>query len=115
VSEEAGSAPAGQVIRQSPSAGSEIPRGSTVTIVVSEGEERATIPNVIGKERREAVEALRAEGLVPVVEESETEVEAQIGRVTDQFPPPGNEVEPGTEVTIVVGRRAPGTVVPEGE
>jgi serine/threonine-protein kinase len=115
VSEEASAAAEGEVIRQSPSAGSELPRGSSVSIVVSEGEEQATIPNVIGKERREAVELLRAEGLVPSVEEEETEVAAQVGRVTDQFPPPGNEVEPGTEVTIVVGRAAPEAAAPEGE
>ena len=114
VGEEAASAAAGEVIRQSPSAGSELPRGSSVSIVVSEGEEQATIPNVIGNERREAVEALRAEGLVPSVEEAETDVVAQVGRVTDQFPPPGQEVEPGTEVTIVVGKRA-SQAAPEGE
>lgn len=108
VEEEESAKPAGQTIRQSPSAGSELPRGSSVTIVVSAGEEQATVPNAIGSERREAVEALRAAGLVPAVQEQPTEVEGQIGRVTDQFPPPGSEVEPGSEVTIVVGKRAAG-------
>jgi beta-lactam-binding protein with PASTA domain/predicted Ser/Thr protein kinase len=107
VEEEESAKPAGEVIRQSPSAGSELPPGSTVSIVVSKGEERATVPNVIGSERAEAVEALRAEGLVPTVQEQETEVPQQVGRVTDQFPPPGSEVEPGSEVTIVVGKLAP--------
>jgi serine/threonine-protein kinase len=109
--------PAGQVIRQSPSAGSELPRGSTVSIVVSKGEEMATVPNAIGKERREAVEELRAVGLVPEVQEEETDVPQQVGRVTDQFPPPASEVEPGSEVTLVVGKRATGAeeVEEEGE
>jgi len=115
VEEEESAKPAGEVIRQAPSAGSELPRGSSVSIVVSEGEEQAKVPNVIGKERAEAVEALRAAGLVPTVSEQETEVEAQVGRVTDQFPPPGSEVEPGSQVTIVVGKRAVGSVEPEGE
>ena len=115
VSEEAASAPAGEVIRQSPSAGSELPQGSSVSMVVSEGEEQVSIPNVIGKERREAVEALRAEGLVPAVQEGETEVPSQVGRVTDQFPPPAAAVEPGTEVTLVVGKRALAPVAPEAE
>ena len=104
--------PEGEVISQSPSAGSELPRGSTVTIVVSQGERQASVPNVIGKERRQAVEELRAAGLVPEVQEEETEVSPQIGRVTDQFPPPGSEVEPGSGVTVVVGKRA---AEPEGE
>jgi eukaryotic-like serine/threonine-protein kinase len=115
VEEEESSLPAGEVIRQSPSAGSELPRDASVTIVVSEGEERASVPNVIGSERREAVEALRAAGLDPTVSEQETEVPSQVGRVTDQFPPPDSEVEPGTEVTVVVGKQAPEPIEPEAE
>jgi eukaryotic-like serine/threonine-protein kinase len=94
------------VISQSPSAGSEVESGSTVAIVVSSGEEVASVPNVIGQLRREAVEAVRAEGLAPFVEEEETEVPSQVGRVVDQFPPPGKELRPGSEVTVVVGKRA---------
>jgi beta-lactam-binding protein with PASTA domain/predicted Ser/Thr protein kinase len=107
VSEEESAKPTGEVIRQAPSAGSELPRGSAVSIVVSKGEPKTKVPNVIGSERAEAVEALRAEGLVPTVQEEATEVPQQVGRVTDQFPPPGSEVEPGAEVTVVVGKRAP--------
>jgi eukaryotic-like serine/threonine-protein kinase len=107
VEEEESAKPAGQVIRQSPSAGSELPRGSTVSIVVSQGEAQATVPNLIGQERAAAVEALRESGLDPAVQEQETNVPQQVGRVTDQFPPPGAEVEPGSEVTVIVGKRAP--------
>jgi serine/threonine-protein kinase len=107
VEEEESAKPAGEVIRQAPSAGSELPPGSSVAIVVSKGERKAKVPNVIGKERSEAVQALREAGFVPSVQEQETEVPAQVGRVTDQFPPPGSEVEPGAEVTVVVGKRAP--------
>jgi serine/threonine-protein kinase len=115
VSEEESSSPAGEVIRQSPSAGTEVPPGAPVTIVVSKGEQQAKVPNVIGKERREAVEAIRAAGLTAVVEETETGVPGQVGRVTDQFPPPGQEVEPGAEVTIVVGKAPAPLPEEEGE
>jgi eukaryotic-like serine/threonine-protein kinase len=100
-SEEESASPKGQVIRQSPSAGTQVEPGSTVTIVVSKGEkeeEKAKVPNVIGQERREAVEAIRAAGLTPAVEEEETEVPSQ-------FPPPGGELEPKSTVTITVGKR----------
>jgi eukaryotic-like serine/threonine-protein kinase len=106
VEEEESTKPAGEVIRQAPSAGSQLPPSSTVSIVVSRGERKAKVPNVIGKERAEAVEALREAGFAAAVQEQETEVPAQVGRVTDQFPPPGSEVEPGSEVTVVVGKRA---------
>jgi eukaryotic-like serine/threonine-protein kinase len=117
VADEESGSPAGEVIGQSPSAGSEVEPGSTVSIVVSSGreEEVATAPNVIGRERREAVEAIRAAGLTPSLEEEETEVPGQVGRVVDQFPPPGSELEPGTTVTITVGKRALEAPEPEPE
>jgi eukaryotic-like serine/threonine-protein kinase len=113
VGEEESSTPTGEVIRQSPSAGRQVEPGSTVSIVVSSGKKQAKVPNVIGKLRPEAVEAVRAAGLTPVVEEEETEVAGKVGRAIDQFPPPGQKVEPGTEVTIVVGRKA--ASIPEEE
>jgi serine/threonine-protein kinase len=106
VSEEESNTPAGEVIRQSPSAGSEVEVGATVAIVVSSGKEQAKVPNVIGKLRAEAVQAVRDAGLTPSVEEEETEVEAKIGYAIDQSPPFGSELEPGATVTIVVGKRA---------
>jgi len=117
ISEEESSTRKGQVIRQAPDAGSEVEPGSAVSIIVSSGEEeeQSKVPNVIGKERREAVEAVRAAGLTPAVEEEETEVPGQIGRVIDQFPPPGSEQEPGATVTITVGKRALEPAEAEGE
>jgi serine/threonine-protein kinase len=106
VSEEESNSPPGQVIRQSPNAGTKVSEGSTVSIVVAKGKQQVKVPNVIGKERREAVELIREVGLAPFVEEEETEVSSQIGRVVDQFPTPGSQQEPGSEVTLVVGKRA---------
>jgi beta-lactam-binding protein with PASTA domain/predicted Ser/Thr protein kinase len=115
VREEESSAPGGQVIRQSPNAGSELPRGASVTIVVSKEEEMLSVPNAIGVERKTAVEELRELGFKPSVQEQETEVPSQVGRVTDQFPPPGSEVKAGTVVTLVVGKAAAGSTPPESE
>jgi eukaryotic-like serine/threonine-protein kinase len=113
VSEEESDSPAGEVIAQSPSAGSEVEAGSAVAIVVSSGKQQAKVPNVVGKLRAEAVQAVREAGLSPTVEEEETEVEGKVGRAIDQFPPFGSELEPGETVTIVVGKRA--AAVPEAE
>ncbi len=115
VEEVENKAPQGQVIRQAPSAGSQLPPGSSVSIVVSKGEEQASAPNVIGKERAGAVEAVREAGLKPVVQEQQTEVPSQVGRVTDQFPPPGSELKPGSTVTLVVGKTATGSAEAEAE
>jgi beta-lactam-binding protein with PASTA domain/predicted Ser/Thr protein kinase len=113
VSEEESDAPAGEVINQSPSAGSEIDSGSTVSVVVSAGRQQASVPNVIGKLRSEAVQAVRDAGLSPSVEEEETAVAGKVGRALDQFPPPGSELEPGETVTIVVGKQV--AAEPEAE
>jgi serine/threonine-protein kinase len=107
VGEEESNAPVGRVLRQSPSAGRELEPGSTVQIVVSSGRETKKMPGVVGQERREAVEAVRAAGLTPVVEEEETRNEEKIGLVTRQSP------TGGTELTLIVGKRA--AVVPEEE
>jgi len=101
------------VLRQSPSAGQELEPGSTVQIVVSSGRETVRMPGVVGLERREAVEEVRAAGLSPVVEEEETRNEAKIGVVTRQSPHGGTELTPGSEVTLIVGKRS--AVVPEEE
>jgi eukaryotic-like serine/threonine-protein kinase len=106
VGEEEDDAPEGEVISQSPSAGSELDPGSTVSIVVSAGKQQDSVPNVIGKLRSEAVQAVRDAGLTPSVEEEETAVAGKVGRAIDQFPPPGSELEPGATVTIVVGKQA---------
>jgi beta-lactam-binding protein with PASTA domain/predicted Ser/Thr protein kinase len=115
VSEEESDSPAGEVISQSPSAGAEVEPGSTVSIAASTGKKQVKVPNVIGKLRAEAVQALRDAGLSPTVEEEETEVPSQVGRAVDQFPPPGSELEPGAAVTVVVGRQVRATPEEEGE
>jgi eukaryotic-like serine/threonine-protein kinase len=106
VGEEESNSPVGSVLRQSPSAGQELEPGSTVQIVVSSGRETKKMPGVVNLERREAVEAVRAAGLTPVVEEEETRNEAKIGLVTRQSPHGGTELAPGSEVTLIVGKRA---------
>jgi serine/threonine-protein kinase len=111
VGEEESNAPVGRVLRQSPSAGKELEPGSTVQIIISSGRETKKMPGVVGFERREAVETVREAGLTPVVQEEETRNEAKIGLVTRQAPSGGTELTPGTEVTLIVGKRA--AVVPE--
>jgi serine/threonine protein kinase len=113
VGEEESNSAVGRVLRQSPSAGAELEPGATVQIIVSSGRETRKMPGVVDQERREAVEAVREAGLTPVVQEEETLNEAKIGLVTRQAPSGGTELTPGTEVTLIVGKRA--AVVPEEE
>jgi eukaryotic-like serine/threonine-protein kinase len=104
VSEEESQAPAGRVIRQSPGPGSQLPQGSTVSIVVSAGVPTVKAPGVVGETRRAAVNEIRARGLTPEVMEREIADEERDGIVVQQSPSGGTELEEGDSVTIVVGR-----------
>jgi serine/threonine-protein kinase len=103
VREQESEEPEGEVISQDPAAGTELQRGSTVTITVSTGIEEVVVPNVVGLGGGDAERQLRADGLVPVRRESEVADPAQDGKVIDQRPGAGVEVEQGREVVIVVG------------
>jgi eukaryotic-like serine/threonine-protein kinase len=103
VQEQESEEPEGEVISQDPSAGSELRRGSTVTITVSTGVEMVVVPDVVGIGAGDAERQLRAEGLAPVRRETEVSDPAEDGQVIDQRPAAGVEVERGREVVIVVG------------
>ncbi|MBI4260089.1 MAG: PASTA domain-containing protein, partial [Actinobacteria bacterium] len=93
--------PPGKVIDQNPSAGTSIPFGSEVDIVVSLGPEPITVPNVTGLTFQEASAVLLSAGLgVTKVEEHSTEVGR--GVVISQDPGQGAELAEGEPVTVVV-------------
>mgnify|MGYP001822612178 FL=1 len=106
--------PAGTVMEVRPGPGELVPKGSDVLIIVSDGPEPVRVPAVVGRTEAQAVNTLREEGLVPNV--SYVDVAAgspDDGRVVAQSLPAGSEVDPGTAITITVGRAvAPVTTLP---
>ena len=102
--EEESDRPAGEVIGQSPDAGTTVEPGSTVELTVSSGgPETVSMPNLVGQLRRDAVQAVRDLGLTPVVVEQETTIEPQDGRVIAQDPAGGESVASGSRVTLTIG------------
>jgi len=94
----------GQVIDQSPSAGSSERRGSTVTVVVSKGLGDVVVPNVVGESKDAAVADLHASSLAArVVTQTTTDPNAD-GLVQRQQPRGGSSLPPGEAVTIFVGK-----------
>ena len=93
----------GDVISQSPAAGTELTRGETVTITVSSGRAQVDVPDVIGQSERNARSALRAAGLTAVTQQRTVTDPAQDGVVIEQRPGSGTQVDKGREVVIVVG------------
>jgi serine/threonine protein kinase len=97
------SSPKGQVIAQAPDAGTRVDQGSEVTLEVSAGTAKLTVPNVIGQTRSGAASLLHAQGFQVSVKEQSVDVAAQDGRVIDQFPSPNSSEAKGSTVTIFVG------------
>jgi serine/threonine-protein kinase len=105
-SEETSDRPAGEVISQSPDAGTEVDPGSTVELVVSKGPEPVAtvdVPNVVGLSRSDAVAQITGLGLSPSVEERSTDIEPQDDRVIDQNPGGGTTVNANTRIVLIVG------------
>jgi beta-lactam-binding protein with PASTA domain/predicted Ser/Thr protein kinase len=92
----------GTVVEQDPAAGDEVERGTAVDLTIVESPALVAVPNLEGSSVEEAEAALLELGLEPtgpVEEPSETVDE---GSVTRTDPGSGEEVDPGSTVTIFV-------------
>jgi serine/threonine-protein kinase len=107
-SQESGQ-PEGEVISQTPSAGSSAQRGATVTIVVSRGRpssgsQQVSVPSVTGLSSSDAAAQLRGAGLSVSTQTRTTDDQSEDGKVLAQRPGAGRRVERGSAVTLVVGK-----------
>jgi eukaryotic-like serine/threonine-protein kinase len=96
--------PKGLVVAQDPDPGNQIPKGETVQISVSKGPQTSTVPDVLDQDQASAEAELDAAGFKVRVVRQDTADPTQDGVVTDQSPAPGLEAQPGSRVTIFVGR-----------
>ncbi|HSK16993.1 MAG TPA: Stk1 family PASTA domain-containing Ser/Thr kinase [Gaiellaceae bacterium] len=99
--------PEGLVSAQSPPAGSEAPRGSTVQITVSTGPENVTVPDVLGETEGDARQILRDAGFRVVTFREDVTDPEQDGLVIDQDPVGNTQAPRGSEVAITVARLQP--------
>jgi serine/threonine-protein kinase len=104
--------PAGVVLAQDPPAGERLGDGAAIRLVVSSGPRPVTVPDVGAATVEDAVAALREQGLVVVVRREFHETVA-VDRVVTQSLPPGREVAPETNVTLVVSRGPAPVTVPD--
>jgi eukaryotic-like serine/threonine-protein kinase len=91
--------PAGQVINSDPPTGQQASRGSTVTLIVSQGQ--VTVPNVVGLSLSDATNQLQSAGL-KVTSNTDSSSSKPAGQVTSQNPAAGSAVAPSTSVTVTV-------------
>jgi serine/threonine-protein kinase len=92
-----------------------VDRGTTVTITVSTGIEKVSVPNVVGLNRRDAIDQLRSVGLTASPREVDVTDAAQDGKTIDQRPAAGIEIEKGKSVVIMVGVLIQDDTVTPGE
>jgi len=108
-SEESSNRPKGEVLTQSPDAGTSVDPGSTVTLTVSSGPDEAqtSVPSLVGLTQSDAESQLSSSGLVASVQTQSTSIQPQDGRVINQSPSQGTKVAEGSTVVITVGSYDP--------
>jgi eukaryotic-like serine/threonine-protein kinase len=98
-------------IRTVPPEGTEVTKGTRVRLLVSQGPEQVTVPDVTGLTRESAEGRLRDEGLEVAVDEQESDEPE--GDVISQSPAGGSKVTRGETVTITVSTGRPQAAVPD--
>ena len=99
------------MVDQEPAANQEAPRGSEVTLFVSQGPADRPVPNVVGKTVAEASNLLGQAGFT-VNQTSEASSSVEEGRVI-RTDPPADAVRPkGSAVTVVVSSGPAEVLVP---
>ncbi len=96
--------PPGTVVEQSPSAGSALERGGTVTLTVSSGPAAVPVPDVTGLDEDSARAQLESAGFEVTTVDEATSDPAEDGLVVGQSPSAGTERKPGTLVTLRIAR-----------
>jgi eukaryotic-like serine/threonine-protein kinase len=107
-------APRGIVVGQNPGEETSQPRGSRITLSVSEGPASVEVPDVLGFEEDAALSTLEGEGFRVRIQRREVFTPEEADVVLDQFPRAGDTANAGSLVSITVGffveelPRAPG-------
>lgn len=95
----------GRVIRTEPAIGAQSPAGSAITIFVSSGGGKVTVPQVEGQTEADARTLLANAGLTPDVKYQDVPAnDANIGKVISQGTDAGTLVEPGFIIRLTIGR-----------
>jgi eukaryotic-like serine/threonine-protein kinase len=102
----------GRVISTQPGENTQLQKGKTVVLIVSEGPEQVSVPDLVGDQEDDARSALADAGLKADVSEEESESEDP-GTVLRQDPGSGKQVDKGTAVSIVVAKAPPEVDVPD--
>ena len=96
------SVPSGEVISQSPAAGTNVTSGTAVTVVVSSGPAMVSVPNVVSDTVSQATTALQAVGLTLGNQTTATSNSVPSGEIISENPAASTSVADGAAVSVVV-------------
>jgi len=100
----------GRVIRTEPAIGAQSPAGSAITVFVSSGGNKVTVPQVEGQTEVDARALLATAGLTPDVKYQDVPAnDLNIGKVITQGTDAGTLVDPGFIIRLTIGRAAAAT------
>jgi serine/threonine-protein kinase len=105
--------PDGIVYDSVPKSGVEMRSGKPVILFVSKGSEPVTVPDVVGKKRADAQEALQSSGLVMGETKTEFSEIYDKGEVIAQSPLGGTQTKKKSPVTLIVSKGAEPPPPPE--
>ncbi|KAB1149371.1 Stk1 family PASTA domain-containing Ser/Thr kinase [Streptomyces luteolifulvus] len=100
------------VLDQDPIKGEEVEKGSTITLTIAKAEEKATVPDVLGKTCDEAKAQMTANELVGNCTEVETDDPNQVGKVIATSPQAGTQADKNSSVNIQIGKAKSQVAVP---
>ncbi|MZD03985.1 Stk1 family PASTA domain-containing Ser/Thr kinase [Streptomyces sp. SID5785] len=103
--------PAKHVCEQDPKSGS-VQKGDTITVRMSTGAPKVTVPDVQGLSYDEAVAQLEDKGFDNISKKTR-ESDRTEGKVIDQTPKGDSKVEKGTAITLTVAKKKETVVVPD--
>ncbi|MEU5955918.1 Stk1 family PASTA domain-containing Ser/Thr kinase [Streptomyces sp. NPDC047525] len=100
-----------EVLDQDPTFGTEVEKGSVITLDVAKKAAKSVVPDVTGKTCEEAKAQLQSNNLVGTCEEEESDT-VEVGKVISQSLAPQTEADPNSTVTLKVAKKAEQATVP---
>ena len=91
---------AGTILSTDPAAGTRVPKGSILKVVVSKGPELVDVPNVVGMDTATATSTMQAAGFQ--VKTINKLTVAILNRVYSQNPAAGSKIPKGSEITLEI-------------
>ncbi len=104
----------GIICKQTPDEGTDVKKGTKISLTVSLGEKEVTVPNVYGQNIEKAKANLAKDGFEYVIE-TRPDYDIALDHVIETIPRAGKSVAKGTKITIIASSGPPAEPVSLGD